>query len=214
MNHNLKWSSYEGISGAPLIVDDKIIGIINSELVENKESKELCALSLRYLEKTLQEKCGICFTSEIEIKEIDIVAKTAYEELTHNDKRNLPEKLKDACQTISLNRVSLYCREQAFGKVEINRYNDQQISSIKFRVFEVCQLELLNFVETSVIEELTTEQIESLIRKFSKKGKKAIEERSTQYDYPVNNKGFMRKIVLDLINDCFLSFDKKGLYDG
>ena len=213
LNHNLKWSSYEGISGAPLIVDDKIIGIINSELIEGQSSKELYALSIKYLEKTLQEKCRIIINSEIISKELDIVAKTSFEDLTLNDKRNLPEKLQEACTTISASWVKLYCREHATGKLEINRYKDQDISSIKFRVFEVCQRELKIFIEKNIEEELSRDQIENLISKFSKKGAKALVERSSQYSYPVNNKGFMRKIVLDLINDCFLSFDKKGLYD-
>jgi hypothetical protein len=213
LNHNLKWPSYEGISGAPLIVDGKIIGIINSELIEKQESKELCALSIKYLEKTLQEKCGIKINCEIESKELDTVAKMSYEELIINDKRNLPEKLQETCTTISDSWVKLYCREHATGKLEINRYKDQDISAIKFRVFEICQRELMGFVEKNKEEELSTDQIENLISKFSKKGVKALKERSTQYNYPVNNKGFMRKIVLDLINDCFLSFDKKGIYD-
>ncbi|MFL0146653.1 hypothetical protein, partial [Tenacibaculum maritimum] len=213
LNHNFKWSSYEGISGAPLIVNDKIIGIINSELIEKQESKELCALSIKHLEKILQEKCGIIINDEIEAKELDTVAKTSYEGLIINDKRNLPEKLQETCTTISDSWVKLYCREHATGKLEINRYKDQDISAIKFRVFEICQRKLMDFVDKNKEEELSRDQIEKLISKFSKKGVKVLKERSTQYNYPVNNKGFMRKIVLDLINDCFLSFDKKGIYD-
>ncbi len=213
LNHNLKWSSYEGISGAPLIVDDKIIGIINSELIEKQESKELCALSIKYFEKTLQEKCGIKINYEIESKELDTVAKNCYEELITNDKRNLPEKLKEACTTISDRWIKLYCREHASGKLEIERHTDQEISAIKFVVFEVCQYELLKFVDSNENKELTLVQIENLIKKFIKKGKKAITDKSTQYKYVANNKSFVRKIVLDLINDCFLSFDKNGIYD-
>ncbi|WP_179347664.1 trypsin-like serine protease [Winogradskyella pacifica] len=212
LNHNLKWSSYEGISGAPLIIDDKIIGIINSELIEKQKSKELCALSIRYLEKILKEKCEIIINSEIRSKEIDIVAETSYEELIPNDKRNLPEKLKESCTTISDNWINLYCREHASGKLEIERYTDQEIRSIKFVVFEVCQFELLKFVDSNINKELTLEQIEGLINKFIKKGNKAIKDKSSQYRYVANNKTFMRKIVLDLINDCFLSFDKNGIY--
>jgi V8-like Glu-specific endopeptidase len=212
LNHSKKLPTYEGLSGAPLVVNDKIIGIINSELSINNESKELCALSVKNFESILLEKCGIRINPKIESKDLDIIAETSYEALISNDKRNLPEKLKEACTTISDNWINLYCREHASGKLEIDRYTDQEIRSIKFVVFEVCQFELLKFVDSNKKEELTIEQIEDLINTFIKKGKKAIKDKSTQYRYVANNKSFMRKIVLDLINDCFLSFDKNGIY--
>ena len=52
-----------------------------------------------------------------------------------------------------------------------------------------------------------------LIEKFVLKSESAIKDRAKDYRYPLQSKGFMKKIVLDLINDCFLSFDKEGIYE-
>jgi len=53
LNHNQKFDSYEGLSGAPLIIDEYIVGIINTELTVNKKSKELNALSVKHWSELL-----------------------------------------------------------------------------------------------------------------------------------------------------------------
>jgi len=52
------FDSYSGLSGAPLILEDKIVGLINSELLEKHISKQLNALSTKYF-KDLLEELGI-----------------------------------------------------------------------------------------------------------------------------------------------------------
>ncbi len=49
-----KLSSYQGLSGSPLIVNNKIVGIINSELMDGT-AKELNALSLNYISNIIGE---------------------------------------------------------------------------------------------------------------------------------------------------------------
>lgn len=215
LNHNNKWESYSGMSGAPLLISGKVVGIINSELTSNQTSKELCALSVRSLEEILAlNNISISQIGDFHLKNNDISGASEFDELISDDKRDLKEKLKDVCQNISDMRITLYCRELASGKAEIERYRDQEISAMKFRIFEVCQLELLKFVEENTKTELDIADIDNLIDVYTSKASLIIEERSKDYRYPIKNKDTLRKIVLDLINDCFLSFDKKGIYEG
>ncbi|WAF71043.1 hypothetical protein NRK99_13590 [Aeromonas dhakensis] len=48
LEHSKKLFTYSGYSGAPLVINNSISGIINQELLENGESKELTALSIKY----------------------------------------------------------------------------------------------------------------------------------------------------------------------
>ncbi len=48
LEHSKKLSTYSGYSGSPLVINNSISGIINQELLENGESKELTALSIKY----------------------------------------------------------------------------------------------------------------------------------------------------------------------
>ena len=49
-----KWSSYRGLSGSPIIVDNCIVGIITSQQIEEK-AKELYGLSAKYFKELIDE---------------------------------------------------------------------------------------------------------------------------------------------------------------
>ena len=58
LNFNSKLATYSGYSGAPLIVNECIVGMIRSELAQNGISRELYGLSIKYF-KDLLEEVGI-----------------------------------------------------------------------------------------------------------------------------------------------------------
>jgi len=101
LNFNKKLSSYEGLSGSPFVVGDKIVGIIKTELINGGEAKELHALSFDYLEGFLGEFC-ILNTSikknrievKIEAKEILklAVAPRDFKNLSKNKGEEIPLK--------------------------------------------------------------------------------------------------------------------------
>lgn len=45
LNHENKFDSYSGVSGAPLVIYGAIVGMINSELIQTGKTRELKALS-------------------------------------------------------------------------------------------------------------------------------------------------------------------------
>jgi hypothetical protein len=49
-----KWSSYRGLSGSPIVVDNCIVGIITSQQIEER-SKELYGLSVEYFKELIDE---------------------------------------------------------------------------------------------------------------------------------------------------------------
>lgn len=53
LEHSKKISTYAGYSGSPLVINNTIAGIINQELLENGESKELTALSVNHFRDLL-----------------------------------------------------------------------------------------------------------------------------------------------------------------
>jgi V8-like Glu-specific endopeptidase len=62
LEHSKKLSTYAGYSGSPLVINNSIAGIINQELLENGESKELTALSIKHFKELLIGEC-------VEVKE-------------------------------------------------------------------------------------------------------------------------------------------------
>jgi len=216
LNHNRKWDTFEGMSGAPLIISNKVVGLINSELSTRNTSKELHALSIKKLKAILFERgISVCednfYVSQDNV--MDLTGFDLYNDLNRTDARNLSDKLKDVCESISDKRIAYFCRELVGGKNELARYSDQAVSSVKYRIFETCQKELLDFIEANDKPQLTIEEIDKLLNCYTLKAKEIIDIRSIDYKYPFKNTDILRKIVLDLINDCFLSFDKSGIYE-
>lgn len=215
LEHDKKLSSYKGVSGSPLIIDEKIFGIINSELLEKKESKELCAISCKYfieLLKLLNAKINTENASTTDRS--DIAGIQLWNNTTPSDKRNLSGKIFDVCSAISDRRVKKYNRDATSGKIELGLYSDRTISALKFRIFEACQNELIRFVDTRIDSVLSPEEIDSLIDVFTTKAELIIKDKSQDYSYNgISNRDLLRKIVLDLIDECYLSFDKCGIYE-
>jgi V8-like Glu-specific endopeptidase len=219
LDFDMKLTSYKGLSGAPVIIDDYVVGIINEELNQNGSTREISALSVKHFEpyiispdiqiKTIEE----CPVLDIESKS-DVSAHTLWSETTPTDIRNITEKLQAVCNEMSTVRINRYTREVAAGKVEQEQYNAREISAMKYRIFDVCQGKLIDFIEgNGHPETLTTEEVDKMLNDFTDCAVDIILTRGKDYNYPFSNRDSLRKIVLNLIDECFLSFDKNGIYE-
>lgn len=145
-------------------------------------------------------------------KNEDESASKDWDNLEKKDIRNFKDKLLAVNSTIRTARIEMYCREIASGNVELSNYSARDISAMKYRIFEICQKELLDFCEENVKNELSVKEISQLIENYTEKAFNLIEERAKDYSYPLKNKDSLRKIVLALIDECYLSFDDNGIY--
>ncbi len=215
LEHDQKLSSYKGVSGSPLIINGRIAGVINSELTERGESKELCAISTKYFCKLLKSyDINIVIDSCALSNKLDNSGASLWEKTIPSDKRNLSDKIKSVCTEISNRRINKYNRDVTYGKIELELFSERIISALKFRIFEACQNELINFVERSVSLPMTSKDVDNLIEIFTSKAELIIKDKSKDYSYSdISNRDLLRKIVLDLIDECYLSFDEEGIYE-
>lgn len=143
----------------------------------------------------------------------DISASEQYDNLEQKDIRNITDKLLDVCPTINTHRLQKYSRDIASGEAELSKFSDREITSMKYRIFEVCQEELIDFCELNdTTQEVDFITINTLIEKYTYRASLIIEQKSKDYSYPLKNEDLLKKVVLALINDCYLSFDEKGIY--
>ena len=145
-------------------------------------------------------------------KKDDLTAIEEWEKTNPTDIRNITDKLKSASSTVKEVRIKKYCRDIASGKVELSRHSERVISAMKYRIFEVCQDELIDFVENQDDGELSTIELTALIERYTERAFKIIEDKSQDYIYPLRNRDILRKVVLALIDECYLSFDEEGIY--
>ncbi len=151
------------------------------------------------------------YSKEI-LKIDDDSASKLWDGLEQKDIRNFKDKLLAVNSNIRKKRIEMYCMEIGSGKAELSNYSERDISAMKYRIFEICQKELLEFCDENEIEELSPVEINQLIDKYTQQAYDVLKERTKDYSYPVRNKETLRKIVLALIDECYLSFDEKGLY--
>lgn len=142
----------------------------------------------------------------------DISAIEGWEITVPTDIRNITDKLKSVCDSIQEYRINKYCRDIAIGKVELSKHSERDISAMKYRIFDVCQEELIEFFENREENILSVSEINSLIERYTNRAVLIIEDKSKDYKYPLKNRDILRKTVLALIDECYLSFDEEGIY--
>lgn len=146
-------------------------------------------------------------------KSEDSSATDEYDSLEQKDIRNFNDKFLAVCPEVNNLRLNKYSRDIASGEAELSKFSERQIRSMKYRIFEVCQEELIDFCEQYHTDnKIDLKVINQLIDRYTEKACSIIEEKSKDYSYPLKNKDLLKKIVLALINDCYLSFDEKGIY--
>jgi len=175
-------------------------------------------VKIRGLEPNKIEDIAKLLNTEIITKIPDIskgddeTAFEIWEKTNPTDARNISEKLKSVCSTIQQIRVNKYSRDIVSGQVELSKLPERYISAMKYRIFEVCQEELVIFVENNSVSELIQTEIETLIEKYTDRAVEIIQDKSNDYVYPLKNRDILRKLVLALIDECYLSFDMEGVY--
>jgi len=197
-------------SGAFIIKDNKLylIGILKSVKGEEALNNDIkcCPLTT--------------FATKIGLESYDISTETfgddwgsdQFGELALTDSRNLIDKIHAVNETISERKIQRFCRELALGKSELSSILDRDLSAIKYRIFDACQGELIDFVDQNSSQKLSADQVNELLQKFTRKAIEIIQVKSKKYKYPNLDDELIHRIVLDLINECYLSFDPEGVY--
>lgn len=211
-----KLDSYNGLSGAPLIVDNNIVGIINSQLDEKGKAKELNGLSIKNFME-LFDKIGIK-VKKTDINSInsnkDLLSSERWTNLTKpEDARNLKEKILSVCSDMSTRKINNYNNKVVLGKEEQLYYDERDISAIKYIIFDKCQVRLLDFYDDNTKKELSKDEIKIFLENYLIDAKFIVEDKRQEYNYPNFCSDFLEKIILDLIDECFLSFDEDGIYE-
>lgn len=196
-----------GFSGSGVFKKDEqklsLIGILKSLPEEDFDYKEISCVPI---EKIIQ---FIQYENLAEESFLNPLV-FAWDNLDPKNERNLNDKLK-VCTNISSTRIQHYIRMVSIGKSEQSRYSSQDISTIKYMIWEKCHEELMDFIDKDI--SLTFEEIKNLLSRYLLKAKKIINDKREEYKYGNFSDDIIEKIILDLIDECYLSFDKEGIYE-
>ena len=62
-------------------------------------------------------------------------------------------------------------------------------------------------------DKLEQREVDEWIERYTDYAKEIIDQKSEDYNYPLKSKEIINGIVLNLLNNCFISFDEKGYYE-
>jgi len=200
-----------GFSGSGVFKKDgqelTLIGILKSSPEEDCDYKEFSCVPIEKILEFIQDKnlAKLIFANPLMAE---------WNKINHEDERNLKDKLEDACPKIKKYRVNQYIRQATLGKAEQLIYSEREISTIRYMMFDECQDELMSFIENNEDNNiLTFDDIKNLLENYIKRAKKIIDDKRTEYKYGDFSDDIIKKIILDLIDTCYLSFDEGGIYE-
>jgi len=201
---------FVGFSGSGVFKKDRqklsLIGILQSLPEEDFDYKEINCVPIEKISKFIVDNdlAEATFSNPLAV---------ALDNIQLGDERNLEDKLK-VCPTLRSAKVKQYIRKVGVGKSELLKYNERELSSIKYIVFEECQDELMKFIdESSSNNKLNSDELENLIARYTQRARTIIDDKQDEYKYGNFSDDIINKIILDLIDTCYLSFDKEGIYE-
>lgn len=125
------------------------------------------------------------------------------------DNRNLEEKITDVEPDYKERKLGLKAREVAAIKEEFKQLTDNDQGSYRYRVFEACQRKLNKLLDKNIKVD-----VDSWLDELFKESKLHLEDKSKDFSYAIQSDDAIKKVILELIDSCFLSFDEKGFYNG
>jgi hypothetical protein len=209
---NSETENAKGLSGSGVFVIQNgqlhLLGALKSVKGPEAKNDDILCCSIEVIREFLPDTFTV-----LQQTDLDITAADQYEVLATTDARNFSDKVLAVCPQINPHRIKSYSSDIVLGNAELAIYDQRAISAMKFRIFKACQEELIDYLEDRQEEAMTSQEIKALIEKYTDRAVKIITTKSESYSYPIKDRDIIGKIVLDLIDQCFLSFDKQGLYE-
>lgn len=125
------------------------------------------------------------------------------------DNRGLKDKIFDVDKDYKKRKLGLKARGIASIKEEFKQISEQEQGSYRYRVFEACQRRLNELLDKEIPVD-----VDCWLEELFEASKKHLEDKSKDYSYVIQSDDAIQKVILELIDSCFLSFDEKGFYDG
>lgn len=216
-------SLYQGVSGAPLIIDGLIYGIISDEGITTRASKpELFSSNFADIIKYFDEEISLDKEQKALYKILKDNSKKNIvipnnidpdydmydnEYATLKDKRNLSEKVLTVCPQFNEKILDIWKRNSVSSRNELEsgRISSDQKKAIIMAVFMPC----IEYINEELINNTFSDEnvLRDCIAKLKIKVLNHVVERKKDYNYGIENNKVFENTIFNLIDLCFLSFD-------
>ncbi|PFL14042.1 hypothetical protein COJ07_28575 [Bacillus cereus] len=188
------------VTGKEKFIIDILVGIFS-------EQEEYSDSAVRQVSAVHVENVLLKMSKDIVKK--DDPAYSVWENLNEpTDTRGLKQKILDVDLNYEIFEIGTKARDIAGIKAEYASLTDRQKGSYRYRVFEASQRKL-----TYLLKNAEEVNVEDWLEEMFIEAKNHLEDVSKDYVYPLKSDNAIKGAILELIDSCFLSFDKKGFYN-
>lgn len=125
-----------------------------------------------------------------------------------NDKRNLEEKIHAVVPSYPAAKIKQLARIACASKQE-QQAGNKSFLALKYRSYEACEEFLC---DAKYAQPVTAAELDSIIDGLQNGAIQSIDELKRDYHYDVSNHHSINSVVVDLVDSCFVSFEK--MVDG
>jgi hypothetical protein len=120
------------------------------------------------------------------------------------DKRNLEEKVVNVVPDYPVRKIRHLARIASRSKVEQNEGN-KSFLALKYRVFEACEEYMCN---SRYVQPSDAQALDKVLEELQSASTGCIAELKKDYSYSVSNEETVKGVIMDLVDSCFVSFEK------
>ncbi|MED4016295.1 hypothetical protein [Sutcliffiella cohnii] len=125
-----------------------------------------------------------------------------------DDKRNLEEKVLDVCEKYNTRKLGMFARKVGMVKRELASIDSKDRGAYQFRIYDACEEKLFELIEEHEGEVINQNVIDEWIKELVACAEGHLEDMSQDYTYPFKNSDTLRNTILELIDSCYLAFDR------
>lgn len=196
-------------------VNQKYASIVVAQMLDMIESRKFESDFLRRIVHVGEIKSLFLeFAQEAKIQEkLDPMYKK-WDDIHCDDVRNINEKFLCVCPDYERDSLEELEEEYIDGAYEQSHHqNHRQVKAHNYRVYKTCQKNIKKFLkEQKGI--FSQDKIEAFIEELTCEAYKLIQDKAKTYDVAFEDQDMVRKTIIILFQDCYLSLDEGGKVNG
>ena len=196
-------------------VNQKYASIVVAQMLDMIESRKFESDFLRRIVHVGEIKSLFLeFVQEAKIQEkLDPMYKK-WDDIHCDDVRNINEKFLCVCPDYERDSLEELEEEYIDGAYEQSHHqNHRQVKAHNYRVYKTCQKNIKKFLkEQKGI--FSQDKIEAFIEELTCEAYKLIQDKAKTYDVAFEDQDMVRKTIIILFQDCYLSLDEGGKVNG
>ena len=209
----------KGMSGGAVYIEKDDVTILLGIYVENTYEdfayRYINIIPLNKVKELLEvnneEDMTLGFCSKL-IEDNNDPLYVKYNELVREDYRNLKEKIVEISPNYNERKIRFLGRKLSNTILEIDKLTENSKNALLYRVFFAANERQLELILEGK-DKLEQREVDEWIERYTDYAKEIIDQKSEDYNYPLKSKEIINGIVLNLLNNCFISFDEKGYYE-